>query len=131
VTTLLKIAGALGVSIGHFLGTELPDPPKAVRSRALQAEPSAPGSTSLSGPRGRFRSTGAVSRLAPGDARRGRRAPGEALVVVVHGSLAVRVRAQEHTLVAGESLHFPTDVEHRWSNPGPGLAQAVWFTVAD
>jgi transcriptional regulator with XRE-family HTH domain len=131
ITTLLKIAGALRTPIRYFVEGGAEPGPLAVHSRGLQADPSAAGSTMISGPPGRFRATGTVTRLAPGARRPGQRRAGEALVVVVHGSLAVTVGGEGYTVAAGESLHFPTHVEYSWTNPGPGIAQAVWFTVAD
>ncbi len=131
ITTLLKIAAALRTPIGHFVEGGAEPGPLAVHRRGLQADPTAVGSTTISGPPGRFRAVGTVSRLAPGARRTGQRLPGEALVVVVHGSLAISVGEEDYTVAAGESLHFPTNVEHGWANPGPGIAQALWFTLTD
>lgn len=131
ITTLLKIARALQTPIRHFVEGEAQPGPLAVHSRGLQADPGAIGSTTISGPPGRFRATGTVSRVAAGAQGTGQRHPGEALVVVVDGSLAITVGDEQYTVAAGESLHFPTHVEYAWANPGPGTAESVWFTVAD
>jgi len=129
ITTLLKLAGALHTPIGHFVEDTPADEPLAVHRRGLEPTPLTPGSATISGPAPRFRTAGSVSRLAAGGRRKGQRRPGETLVVVLHGSLSVTVADESYLVASGESLHMPTHVEHAWANPGPGIAQAVWFSV--
>ena len=131
ITTLLKLAQALQTPIRHFVEDDAEPRPLAVHSRALEPEPSSAGTTTISGPPGRFRALSTVTRLAPGAEGAGPRQPGETLVVVVDGRLTVTVGEEQYTVDRGESLHFPTDMEYRWANPGPGIAQAIWFSVAD
>ncbi|MDX6584501.1 MAG: hypothetical protein QOI10_3685 [Solirubrobacterales bacterium] len=131
ITTLLKLADALQTPIRHFVETGSADEPLAVHTRWVGPAPAAPGSTAISGSSARFRSTGSVTRVAAGGRHKGQRRPGETLVVVVSGSLAITVADEAYTVAAGESLHFPTHVEHAWSNPGPDLAQAIWLSVAE
>jgi DNA-binding XRE family transcriptional regulator len=134
ITTLLKIAGALRTPIRHFVETGSNPEPLAVHTRCLEADPTGPGSTSISGSvsgSARYRPTGSVTRVAAGGRHKGQRRPGETLVVVVHGALAVTVADEAYTVAAGESLHFPTHVDHAWSNPGPAIAQAIWFSVVE
>lgn len=131
VTTLLKIAAALETPVRHFVEDGGDDAPLATRARGLESEPTTAGATTISGPSERYRSSAVVTRLEPNAQRKGQRRPGEALVLVVHGHLAVRVGDEDYMLAAGDSLHFHTHVRHSWSNPGSGVAQAAWFSVPD
>ncbi|MHA6796223.1 helix-turn-helix domain-containing protein [Pseudonocardia bannensis] len=135
ITTLLKIAGALGTPIRHFVSDDTDTRPLAVHTRAPAGGPAATGSATssvtITGPADRFRASGAVTRLEPGTERVGRPAAGENLVVVLDGRLTFTIEDETYTVAAGESLHFPTHVEHRWSNPGPDPARAVWVTVPE
>jgi DNA-binding XRE family transcriptional regulator/quercetin dioxygenase-like cupin family protein len=129
ITTLLKIAGALHTPIGHFVEDAPAGEPLAVHRRGVESTPVTAGSATLGGPAARFRSTGSVTRLPAGGHGKGQRRQGETLVVVLHGSLTVTVADESYLVTAGESLHMPTHVEHTWTNPGPDIAQAIWFSV--
>ncbi|NMI01332.1 helix-turn-helix domain-containing protein [Pseudonocardia acidicola] len=127
ITTLLKIAGALGTPIGHFVSEDAPAAPLAVHTRAI--DPRAARVT-ITGSGGVFRTSGSVSRVEPG-AHDGTRRTGECLVVVLTGSLSFEIGDEVYAVGAGESLHFPTHVDHRWTNLGPAPVQAIWVTVPD
>lgn len=45
---------------------------------------------------------------------------------IIHGKLRVEVGDHAYTLVAGDSITFPSMAPHRLSNPGPRQAVAVW-----
>lgn len=128
VTTLLKLAAALETPIRHFV--EEGDTPAtlAVHARGVDA---AAATTTISGPPDRFRAAAAVHRLDAGAQRKGRRRPGEVLVLVLDGALDVAVGGERYRVAAGESLHFPTHVTHTWTNPGPERAQYTTFAVAE
>lgn len=138
ITTLLKLAGALGRPVGYFIDDGMPATPVAVRVRAGQ-RPAAPPAWAASGvqagtiaaPTDRLRAGGVSATIAPGagssDTRPPR--PGEEIVLVLEGTLAVEIAGEHHHLDIGDALHYPTDRPHAWRNPGAVPTRAVWFTL--
>lgn len=47
-------------------------------------------------------------------------------VVVVRGTLALRVGDREHRLAVGDSTTFSARTMHAWSNPGDDEAEVIW-----
>src|SRR5947209_6239598 len=134
ITTLLKLAAALGRPIGYFVDD--PPGPQQVAThipageRLMRPSP-APGVelAAIGGTPERFRTTGEVATLAPG-AEFGADAsprPGEELLFVLDGTLAVEVADERYTLRRGDALHYPTDHRYRWSNPGRRPTRVVRF----
>lgn len=142
ITTLLKLAAALGQPISHFVDDSGPAAPVAVHVRADQ-RPAPPTdwasgtngvtSASLAGPTDRLRGEAVHAVVEPGGSGgEGRSlAGGEELVLVLDGSLAVEVAGEQYLLQPGDTLHYPTDRAHRWRNPGQEPARAVWWRVRD
>jgi DNA-binding XRE family transcriptional regulator len=128
VTTLLKIAGALGVPVRLFVEDSEPSH-AAVHTRFGDAVRTGP--VVITGPPDRFRSSGTVARLEPGEERPGLRRVGETLLVVLEGRLDVQVAAARYVVAAGEALHFPSWLEHRCHNSGETTAEVVAIDVPD
>lgn len=140
ITTLLKLAGALGKPIGHFVDDGATVAPVAVRVAAdapIAVPPAwAPAAAGvraggIAAPRERLRAGGVVAEIEPGGGSGDTRPlrPGEELVLVLEGTLAVEVGGEHHLLSAGDALHYPTDRPHTWRNPGTAPARTVWFTL--
>jgi transcriptional regulator with XRE-family HTH domain len=136
ITTLLKLAAALGRPIGHFVDAASGSVQVAAHTlatgRPALAAP-APGVelAGIGGPRERFRATGEIATLAPG-AESGDEVtpqPGEELLLVLGGTLAVEIAGEQYTLCRGDALHYPTDHRYRWSNPGRQPTQVIRFSV--
>lgn len=139
ITTLLKLAGALGRPIGHFVDDGAPVAPAAVHVKAGQRPP-APGDWAptargvlaevVASPGERLRATGVVAAVEPGGTG-GVRSPraGEEMVLVLEGALQVEVSGERYDVAAGDVLHYPTDRPSSWRNEGATAARAVWFTV--
>lgn len=130
ITTLLKLAAALEQPIGHFV-EETPAGPVACYIPAadrVALQPPADGVelAGISGAANRFRTAGAVATIAPGAQGSGLQQPGEDLMLVLSGTLAVEVAGEHYTLHKGDALHYPTDRPYRWSNPGRSEARVVW-----
>ncbi len=51
---------------------------------------------------------------------------GEELIYVLEGSIRQTVGGQEFVLNAGDSMHFPGEMQHSWANDGPGMARLLW-----
>jgi DNA-binding transcriptional MerR regulator/quercetin dioxygenase-like cupin family protein len=54
---------------------------------------------------------------------------GEEFILVLEGHFCIELAGTSHTLEAGDSLHFPSHVVHRWSNPGPDTAKVLWVST--
>ncbi|MDN5860929.1 MAG: XRE family transcriptional regulator [Pseudonocardia sp.] len=128
VTTLLKIAGALGAPVRHFMEDDA-GAPTAVQTRFADA--AAAGPVAITGSPDRFRARGTVARLDPGEARPGLRRAGETLLIVLSGSLHVEVAADRYEVAAGEALHFPSGLEHRCENTGDEPVEVVAIDVPE
>lgn len=134
ITTMLKLAAALGRPIGHFVedaGAQAPVAshiPAAGRP-ALRSVADGMELAGISGAADRFRTVGAVATIAPGAVGTGRRRPGEDLMLVLRGTVAFDIAGEHYTLRKGDALHYPTDHPHHWSNPGRSDASAVWISL--
>jgi transcriptional regulator with XRE-family HTH domain len=128
VTTLLKIAGALGSPVRHFVEDDGAIP-TAVHTRF--AARLADGPVPITGPPDRFRARGTAVRLGPGEERAAPRSAGETLLVVLEGRLDVEVAAERYVVEAGEALHFPSGMEQRFLNSGSATADAVVVDVPE
>ena len=128
VTTLLKIAGALGSPIRHFVEDDTAGP-TAVLTHFADAV--ARGPVTITGSPDRFRARGTVARLEPGEHRPGLRRSGETLLLVLEGRLDVEVAADRYVVHAGDALHFPSGLEHHCRNSGDVVAEVVAVDVPE
>lgn len=136
ITTLLKIAAALGRPVSFFVEEDTGPDELAVYTPAHEERPvytSHRGITlhSISGPYGRFFLAGARATVTPGGSSgtKPMEHPGEELVHVTAGVLVFVVNGQTYRLEVGDSLHFRGDQLHSWRNPGDVPARAVWMAL--
>jgi transcriptional regulator with XRE-family HTH domain len=136
ITTLLKIAGALGRPVSYFVEEDVGRDDVAVLTPPDEDRPvytSHKGITlnSVSGPYGRFLLAGARATVAPGanSGRKPMQHPGEELVHVIEGVLEFTVTGQLYQVGIGSTLHFRGDQPHTWRNPGTAEARAVWMAL--
>jgi quercetin dioxygenase-like cupin family protein len=55
---------------------------------------------------------------------------GEEVLYMLEGELDVRLgNGQRFRLRPGESLFYPTTIEHEWSNPGPVDNRFLWVAT--
>lgn len=135
ITTLLKIAGALGRPISYFVEEDGRDD-LAVLTPAGEVRPvytSHRGITlsSISGPYARFLLAGARATIAAGasSGRKPMQHPGEELVHVTSGVMDFSIAGQSFHVEAGDSLHFRGEQPHSWHNPTDSEASAVWLAL--
>ncbi len=135
VASLMKIALALGKSVGHFLDEE-PQPRSLVVTRAGERARVYTSKAGLrledvSGRYGPFRLAGAAATVQPlaSSGPEPMRHPGEELVYLLDGTLRFTVDEEEVDLAPGDSIHFRTDRPHAWRNPSDEPARALWFVV--
>ena len=136
ITTLLKIASALGRPVSYFVEEDVGPDDVAVLTPAEETRPvytSHKGITlnSISGPYGRYLLAGARATVAPGatSGRKPMQHPGEELVHVTAGELEFTVTGQLYHVEVGNTLHFRGDQPHTWRNPGKTEAHAVWMAL--
>jgi transcriptional regulator with XRE-family HTH domain len=135
ITTLLKVAGALGRPVAYFVDEEVTaDSTVFIKNgdqRPILTSHSGIDLAGISGAYGRFFLAGARATVVPG-ASSGERAmqhPGEELVYLMTGDLEFIVDDQTYSLSPGDSLHFRTVQPHSWRNPGTVDAIALWMAL--
>ena len=136
ITTLLKIAGALGRPVSYFVEEDVGRDDVAVltppdEDRPVYTSHKGIALNSISGPYGRFLLAGARATVAPGasSGRKPMQHPGEELVHVIEGQLEFTVTGQLYQVRVGSTLHFRGDQPHTWRNPGTTAAHAVWMAL--
>lgn len=136
ITTLLKIAGALGRPVSYFVDEADAAAEPTVSTPADLDRPIYTSHTGIelcgiSGPYDRFQLAGARASVAPG-ANSGDALlehPGEELVYVLGGELEFEVGGATYRLGPGDALHFRTVQPHSWRNPGRREATALWMAL--
>jgi transcriptional regulator with XRE-family HTH domain len=136
ITTLLKIAGALGRPVSFFVEEGTDHNEFAVFTPLDEDRPvytSHAGITlhSIAGPYSRFFLAGARARVEPGasSGTRPMEHPGEELVHVTGGALNFTVNGKNYRLGPGDTLHFRGDQPHSWWNQGETEAKAIWMAL--
>jgi transcriptional regulator with XRE-family HTH domain len=136
ITTLLKVAGALGRPVAYFVDEEevASDPTVFVRDgeqRPILTSHTGIDLAGISGTYGRFYLAGARATVLPGASSGDHflEHPGEELVYLLEGELEFVVNQQTYRLQPGDSLHFRTVQQHSWRNPGTVDAVALWMAL--
>jgi len=136
ITTLLKLAGALGRPVAYFVDEEEVPSSPTVYIRDGEQRPILTSHTGIdlagiSGPYGRFYLAGARATVIPGASSGDRflEHPGEELVYLLEGCLEFTVNEETYRLSPGDSLHFRTVQQHAWRNPGKKDAVALWMAL--
>jgi len=140
ITTLLKLAGALGRPVSAFVDDSGAEPPAAVLVKAKDRLPAprdwVPAAVGvrvegLAAASDALRATAVDVVVAPGgtsgDTRP--RRPGEELVTVREGVLTVEVAGETYEVEAGDTVHYPTDRGHSWRNAGDLPVRATWVIL--
>ncbi len=136
ITTLLKVANALGRPVAYFVDEEevVSDPTvhtPAGTERPIYTSHAGIELAGISGAYGTFFLAGAQATVAPGASSGDRmlKHPGEELVHVLSGQLKFVVNDRTFLLGPCDSLHFRTVQEHSWRNPGTVPATALWMAL--
>jgi len=135
IASLMKIASALGKSVGFFVEeADSTRPVTVVRGdeRTLLYT-SKEGLTleNISGRYGPFWVAGAEATVEPlaDSGPVPMQHPGEELVLVVEGSMRFTIDDEPYDLEAGDSIHFRTVRPHSWANPTDLPARALWLAI--
>lgn len=136
ITTLLKLAGALGKPIAYFVEEDAATSEPTVYTPDGQQRPIYTSHTGIdlagiSGAYDVFNIAGARATVEPG-ASSGEKMlehPGEELVHVLEGELTFEVGGQSFVLKPCDTLHFRTVQPHSWRNSTAVPAVAVWLAL--
>jgi transcriptional regulator with XRE-family HTH domain len=136
ITTLLKVAAALGRPVSYFVDEEeVPsDPtvhtPNSLR-RPIYTSHTGIDLAGITGPYGRFFLAGAratvIAGAGSGDSPLEH--PGEELIYILDGELEVVVNGRTYLLGPGDALHFRTVQQHSWRNAGERDTTALWMAL--
>jgi transcriptional regulator with XRE-family HTH domain len=136
ITTLLKLAGALGRPVAYFVEEEEIGSDPTVHTadgqqRSIYTSHTGIDLAGISGTYDMFNIAAARATVEPG-ASSGEKPlehPGEELVYVLEGQLEFTVAGKPFLLQARDALHFRTVQPHTWHNPGSVPAVAVWMAL--
>ncbi|MEA2269340.1 MAG: hypothetical protein QOC64_1950 [Solirubrobacteraceae bacterium] len=135
ITSLMKLAAALGKSVGSFIEESEGLRPVTVVRRAVRPRlhTSKHGLVlnSVSARYGPFFVAGAEAEVQP-HADSGPTPmvhPGEELVVVLEGAMRFTIDGERYELDEGDSVHFRTTHPHSWANPSDRPARAMWLAI--
>lgn len=135
ITTLLKLAGALGRPVSYFVGEDTKNEPTlftpANEQRPIYTSHTGIELIGISGPYDQFSLAGAIATVTPAATSGDRelRHPGEELVYVLEGVLEFTVDGEAFRVGPGDALHFRAQQLHTWSNPGTTEARALWMAL--
>lgn len=138
ITTLLKVATALGLPVTYFVEQDgdQPEPvafTPAAHRHALMSPHEGLTLAGISGPYAPFRSAAALGTVAPG-ADSGDKPlvhSGEELVFTLEGTLVFDISGKRYEVGVGDALHFVGDQPHHWVNEGKSDARVLWVTLPD
>jgi quercetin dioxygenase-like cupin family protein len=135
ITSLMKVAAALGKSVSYFADEdEASRPVTVVRTNArspLYTSKHGLELEKVSGRRGPFSLAGAEAHIEP-IARSGPRPvshPGEGLVFMPEGRMTFTIDGESRLLETGDSIHLRAVRPQSWANPDNRPARAVWLAV--
>lgn len=133
ITTLLKLASALGVSVGYFVQEQElhPEPVHYTPSDGRRPVFTPHHDLSLASISGSYRQFDAAAAMATmrvgahsGD--KPLRHSGEELVFVIRGGAQFTIGESTYDLTPGDSLHWTGDLAHSWANVGDQDAELLW-----
>ena len=135
IASLMKVAAALGKSVGYFVEeVEATRPVTVIRSderTRLYTSKQGLELQNISGRYGPFWVAGAEAHLEPlaDSGPVPMRHPGEELVVVLDGRMTFTIDDEQYELESGDSIHFRTVRPHSWANPDDRPARAIWLAI--
>ena len=138
ITTLLKVAAALGRPVTYFVDQEegQPEPvafTPATDRPALFTPHAGLTLAGVSGPYAPFRSAAALATVDPGanSGDKPLRHAGEELVFTLEGTLTFDIAGRHQEVGPGDALHFMGDQPHHWVNKGDCAVRALWVALRD
>jgi transcriptional regulator with XRE-family HTH domain len=133
ITTMMKIADALGRDVNHFIEQAKEDK-DVVFVSAKEREPilTFKKGLELNGisakKYGDFIMTAAYAILEVGasSGKKPMKHKGEELVYCLQGKVEFQMKGETYILGPGDSLNFRTQLDHKWKNVGDKKAKLIW-----
>lgn len=134
ITTMMKIADALGRDVSYFIEQAKEDK-DVVFVSAKEREPilTFKKGLELSGisakKYGDFIMTAAYAVLEVGasSGKKPMKHKGEELVYCLQGKVEFQMKGETYILGPGDSLNFRTQIDHKWKNVGDKKAKLIWI----
>ncbi len=131
ITTMMKIADALGKKVSFFIEEEEEDAvfvPSGKRESIFTFKKGLDLQCVSAKKYGDFIMTAAyaVVEIGASSGRKPMSHRGEELVYCIEGKMEFQVNNKVYVLNPGDSLHFRTIAEHRWRNIGNVRAKLIW-----
>jgi len=134
ITTMMKIADAIGKKVSYFIEEEKKDNDVAfVPARNREPILTFKKGLDLQGisakKYGDFIMTAAYAMVEVGasSGRKSMKHRGEELIYCIQGKVEFHVKDKTYLLTQGDSLHFRTQLDHKWKNVGNIQAKLVWI----
>jgi transcriptional regulator with XRE-family HTH domain len=133
ITTMMKIADALGKKVSYFIEEEREDKdvvfvPAGSRQTIFTFKKGLDLQGVSAKKYGDFIMTAAYSVVEVGalSGKKPMNHRGEELVYCLQGKMEFKVKDRTYVLNQGDSLHFRTNQEHSWKNIGNVQARLIW-----
>ena len=133
ITTMMKIADALGKNVSHFI-EEAKEDRNVVFVSSKEREPilTFKKGLELNGisakQYGDFIMTAAYAVLDVGasSGQKPMKHKGEELVYCLQGKVEFKIKSETYVLGPGDSLNYRTQIDHKWKNIGDKKAKLIW-----
>jgi quercetin dioxygenase-like cupin family protein len=133
IVSLMKISRALGEKVSFFVdegnGSDQIVLIKKSERKGFYSEESKMSQEYITGQLEKRVLEGGIFNIKAGG-RSGREMnshPGEEIIFCLKGKIEVFTPAQNYVLSTGDTLHFKSDIPHRWRNSGRTAAQIIWI----
>jgi len=133
ITTMMKIADALGKDVSHFIEEARKDRdvvfvPAKKREPILTFKKGLELSGISAKKYGDFIMTAAYAEVEVGSSsgKKPMKHRGEELVYCLQGKVEFQIKGQTYVLGPGDSLNFRTQLDHKWKNIGNKKAKLIW-----
>lgn len=133
ITTMMKIADALGKNVSHFI-EESKEDRNVVFVSSKKREPilTFKEGLDLNGisakQYGDFIMTAAYAVLDVGasSGKKPMKHKGEELVYCLQGKVEFKIKGETYILGPGDSINYKTQIDHKWKNVGDKKAKLIW-----
>lgn len=131
ISTLMRIAGALGISLTDLFEDASPPIGRVVRKDERPALPPAEGYRKMLLTRRPIRDMEVyIGEFDPGGSTGDRpysHGDSHELFFVIRGRVELTLGDERHVLSAGDSIEYPSSVPHKTENIGPEPAEVIWM----
>ena len=138
ITTMMKISDALGKEVSYFIEERRGKKdvffvPAQKRESIFTFKKGLTLHGISAKKYGDFMMTAAYAEVdvAASSGRKPMKHRGEELIYCLKGKMELRIGDETYTLGPGDSIHFRTDINHRWKNTGNTPAELIWVLAVE